>query len=192
MAVKATCLFVFVTETERTSWYLESGKVRCRWRMELTSPTPPSSTQGEHALSALLSGELKTQICSQACIPLVPCLKKKYPVSGSAHCRLLVMVEGSLAANAYCQFWFSSSIEPVVAKVQMIGVAILICCCFCYRQFWASPIVITFPNWPASFLQSRCLSTNHSGLKRREDLHPSSSLGTCLHVDFHLRTTLPR
>ena len=33
------------------------------------------------------------------------------------------MVEGSLAASAHCQFWFSGSIEPVIAKVVMIGVA---------------------------------------------------------------------
>ena len=36
---------------------------------------------------------------------------------------MLVMVEGSLAASAHCQFWFSGSIEPVIAKVIMIGVA---------------------------------------------------------------------
>ena len=67
-------------------------------------------------------------------------------VEGGGVGRLLVMVEGSLPANAHCQFWFSGSIEPVVAKVQMICVAILICCCFCYRQYCVPPIVITFPN----------------------------------------------
>ena len=51
------------------------------------------------------------------------------------------------------------------------------------------------------FLHNRCLSTNRSGLKRMEDQHllftlfleaPNSTLATCLHVDFHLRTTLLR
>ena len=36
---------------------------------------------------------------------------------------MLVMAEGSLAASAHCQFWFSGRIEPVIAKVVMIGVA---------------------------------------------------------------------
>ena len=32
------------------------------------------------------------------------------------------MVEGSLAASAHCQLWFSGNIEPVVAKVDLIRV----------------------------------------------------------------------
>ena len=32
------------------------------------------------------------------------------------------MVEGSLAASAHCQLWFSGNIEPVVAKVDTIRV----------------------------------------------------------------------